>query len=160
MTIHFHQLIKDITKVDLDDILSCWKWALTDMQSVVTVSSFGDLFLLGRDSAVYWLQTDNGQLTKVADSLQQYEKFLTDEDLVNNWFLPLLVENLLATGKTLEENEVYSYKLAPVLGGEYSVENLEPTDMSVHFAFAGQIFEKIRDLPDGTPVNIKYKPAE
>jgi hypothetical protein len=96
-------------------------------------------------------------LTKVADNLQQYEQYLTDENKVDNWFLPLLVEQLLNAGKTLRENEVYSFKKLPVIGGEFSVDNIEPTDMSVHFAFSGQISEQIRNLPDGTKVTIKYE---
>ena len=127
------------------------------MKGVTAISALGDIFLLGNDGAVYWLQTDAGDLTKVADSLEQYEQFLSDEEKVDNWFLPLLVEKLLAAGKTLKENEVYSYKKLPVIGGEYSVENIEPTDMSVHFAFSGQICEQIANLPDGTKVNIKYE---
>jgi Domain of unknown function (DUF1851) len=46
----------------------------------------------------------------------------------------------------------------PMLGGEYSVENIEPVDISVHFALAGQICEQIKDLPDGTKVRIKIEP--
>lgn len=157
MTPSLMQLTKDITNVDLDDILSCWRWKLKDMKGVATISVLGDIFLLGKDNAVYWLQTDSGDLTKVADTLEQYEQFLSDEEKVDNWFLPSLVKDLLAAGKTLKENEVYSYKKLPVIGGEYSVDNIEPTDMSVHFAFSGQICEQIKDLPDGTKVNIKVK---
>jgi hypothetical protein len=67
-----------------------------------------------------------------------------------------LVEQLITAGKTLKESEVYSFKQMPVIGGEYSVDNIEPTDMSVHFAFTGQISEQIKDLPDGTKVNVKF----
>ncbi len=127
------------------------------MKGVVSISVLGDIFLLGNNDAVYWLQTDSGDLTKVADTLEQYEQFLNDEEKVDNWYLPSLVEKLLAVGKTLKENEVYSYKKPPIIGGEYSVENIEPTDMSVHFAFSGQICEQIANLPDGTKVNIKHE---
>lgn len=156
MTLTFEQLTKDITAIDLDDILSCWQWRLADMKAVVTVSTLGDIFLIGQDDAVYWLQTDCGDLTKVAETLEEYEQFLGDEENIDNWFLPLLIENLLASGKLLKDNEVYSYKKIPVLGGEYSVDNIEPTDMSVHFAFSGQICEQVKDLPNGTTVNIKF----
>jgi hypothetical protein len=157
MTLNLGELTKDINKIDLDDILSWWRWRMAEMQGVVTISALGDIFFLGQDEAVYWLRTDTGDFTKVADSLEQYRQFLSDEEKIDNWFLPLLVEKLLAAGKTLKENEVYSYKILPVIGGEYSVDNIEPTDMSVHFAFSGQICEQIKDLPDGTKVNIKYE---
>jgi hypothetical protein len=157
MTLTLEQLTKDASSVDLDDILSCWQWQLKDMQAVLTISLLGDIFLLGNDAAVYWLQTDTGQLTKVADALKQYQQFLTDEEKIDNWFLPLLVEKLLTASKALKDNEIYSYKIPPVLGGDYSVDNIEPTDMSVHFTFSGQICQQIKDLPDGTKVNFKYE---
>jgi hypothetical protein len=72
-------------------------------------------------------------------------------------FLSPLIEKLKESGKILRDNEVYSFKVMPMLGGEYSVENIEPVDISVHFAFAGQICEQIKDLPDGTKVSIKVK---
>jgi len=157
MTLTLKELTKEIEKIDVDDILSCWQWLLADMKVVITISVLGDLFLLGQDQAIYWLQTDSGDLTKVADNLQQYQNYLSDDEKLDNWFLPLLVEKLIVAGKTLKENEVYSYKKIPVIGGEYSVDNIEPTDMSVHFAFSGQICEQIKDLPDGTKVNIKIE---
>ena len=157
MTLTLKQLTKDMTTVDLEDILSCWQWKLTNMNGVVTISALGDIFLLGNDGAIYWLQTDSGDLTRVADTLEQFEKFLNDEEKVDDWFLPSLVEKILAAGKKLKKNEVYSYKKLPVIGGEYSVGNIEPTDMSVHFAFTGQICEQIKDLPDGTKVDIKFE---
>jgi len=127
------------------------------MQAVVTISNLGDLFLLGDDNAIYWLQTDSGELTKVADNLEQYQQFLADEEKIDNWFLPSLIEELMTAGKTLTENEVYSYKKLPVIGGAYSVENIEPASMKVHFEFTGLICEQIKDLPDGTKVNIKVE---
>jgi hypothetical protein len=55
----------------------------------------------------------------------------------------------------LGKNEVYSFKKLPIIGGEYSVDNIEPTDISVHFTLTGMIHEQIKDLPDGTEVQIK-----
>ena len=157
MSSNLEQLTKDITKVDIDDILSCWQWRLSEMKAVVTISRIGDIFLQGNDDAIYWLQTENGDLTKVAESLEHYQQLLCDDEIIDNWFLPLLIEQLLTAGMTLNEIEVYSYKKLPVIGGEYSVDNIEQTDMSVHFAICGQICEQIKDLPDGTKVNIKYE---
>jgi hypothetical protein len=157
MTLTLEQLTKDITHVDIDDILSSWQWKVTGIKAVVAISCLGDIIFLRHDDNVYWLQTDTGNLTKIANSLEQYQQFLGNEEKIDNWFLPLLVEKLLAAGKTLKENEVYSYKKLPVIGGEYSVDNIYPTDMSVHFAFSGQICEQIKDLPDGTKVNIKFE---
>jgi hypothetical protein len=157
MILTLQKLIKDNTTIDFEDIFSCWQWRLKDMKSVVLITCLGDVFLIGNDNAIYWLQTDSGDLTKVADDLEQFQLSLSDQEKIDNWLLPLLVEKLLNAGKTLKQNEVYSYKKLPVIGGEYSIDNIEPTDMSVHFAFSGQICEQIKNLPDGTNVNITLK---
>ena len=92
MTLTLKELTKDIDEVNVDDILSCWQWLLVDMKAIVTISVLGDLFLLGKDQAIYWLQTDSGGLTRVADNLQEYQNYLSDDHKLDNWFLPLLVE--------------------------------------------------------------------
>jgi hypothetical protein len=144
-----------IENLDQGDILSCWRWLTPTVKSVIMVSCLGDLFLIGADNAVYWLQTDRGKLTREAETLDEFLAFLNDEEKVDNWFLPKFIHELVEVGKILKENEVYSYKVLPVLGGEYNVGNIEPTDISVHFALSGQICEQIKDLPDGTKVRVK-----
>jgi hypothetical protein len=158
MSIEFQQLIKDTNKIDLDDICSSWQWCLTDQKSIVFVSCVGDMFLVGNDNAINWLDTSIGQIIKVADNLEEFEQLLNDDANVDNWFLATLIEQLITNGKTLKENEVYSFKKLPALGGEYSVENLEIIDISVHFGLTGNIAEQIKDLPDGTKVNFKVAP--
>jgi len=155
MELSLQQLTKPLFGIDIDDLLSCWKWCIGEMNRVVLISSMGDFFLLGKDDAIYWLQTDCGTLTKVAENLNAFNIFLTDEDCIDNWFLPLLVEKLILSGKVPGDNEVYSFKRLPILGGDYTVENIEVTNMSVHFSFMGLICEQIKDLPDGTHVTLK-----
>lgn len=153
----FQELIKDTNKVDLEDICSAWQWCLTNQKAVALISCVGDMFLIGKDNTINWLDTGSGQLKQIADNIEQFEALLDNEENVDNWFLATLVEELIKSGKTLKENEVYSFRQMPVLGGDYSIGNLEPTDISVHFSLTGQIAEKIKDLPDGTTVNIKIQ---
>ena len=158
MPIEFQQLIKDTNKIDLEDICSSWQWCLSEQKSVVFVSCAGDMFLVGKDNAINWLDTSIGQIKKIADSLEEFEQLLHDDENVDNWFLATLVAELINKGMILKENEVYSFKKLPALGGEYSVDNLEITDISVHFGLTGNIAEQIKDLPDGTKVNFKVVP--
>lgn len=147
----------NITGIDFDHVLSSWKWRIPNIRSVVLVSCLGDVFYVGDDGGIYWLQTDCGDLTRIADDLAQFEQFLHDEEKVDDWFLPGLIEKLVQAGKVLAPNQVYSYQQLPVIGGTYSVENIVPTDIDVHFTFSGQLCEQIKDLPDGTKVRVNYK---
>lgn len=154
MTLTLNELTKNLEYVDQSEIISSWQWLIPDVKKIIILSCLGDLFVIGKDDAIYWIATDTGTVTKVATDSEHFTKLLTDENNIDNWFLPQLIDDLINSGKILMENEVYSYKNLPVLGGGYSVDNIDPTDMSVNFAFTGQIFEQIKNLPDGTKVNI------
>ncbi len=157
LSFQVEDLTIDFKDIDLKDICSCWQWILQDMKGVVLISKMGDMFLIGIDGFIYWLQTDSGDLSKIADTLEHFESMLQNEQNIDNWFLPLIIEKLVGAGKSLQKNQVYSYKVMPIIGGEYSIENIEPVDISVHFAFSGQIAQQIQNLPDGTKVKIKVK---
>lgn len=160
MALTFQHLIKDLNKVDIEDICSFWTWCLADQKSVALISSVGDIFFVDKDGKINWLDTSIRVLKQVATNIQQFEQSLKDESNLDNWFLATLVEQLITQGKTLEENEVYSFKILPALGGDYSADNLEPIDISVHFAMTGQIHRQIKDLPDGTRINkVTFKPG-
>ena len=63
------------------------------------------------------------------------------------------LKDLIEKGMNLKENQVYSYKRMPILNGDYSLENFEMTDISVHFSMTGQICRQVKDLPEGTRIN-------
>lgn len=136
--------------VDVNNMLEDWRWCLNDIKQVLLISKMGDVFCVKNDGGVYWLATDHGALSKIADDVKSFEELLNNDDNIDNWFLPLLVEELAIAGQLLDKDQVYSFKKLPVIGGEYTVDNIEPTDISIHFAVTGQICEKIRNLPDGT----------
>src|SRR5436190_23818333 len=113
-------LIKDISKIDTTDIRSSWRWLLDNQKNVVLVSSIGDMFLESNDNSIYWLDIGMAELTCVAESLAEFQKLLLDEETITNWFLPDLIHQLVEDGKILKENEVYSFKNPPILGGDLS----------------------------------------
>jgi hypothetical protein len=132
-----------------------WEWLIGTDKTVVMISAIGDMFLKENNQNIYWLDVGCGTLEMVATSIQEFEKKLTDYEQVNEWFMIDLI-TALRSGKKLNEGELYSYKKLPAIGGDYSVDNFEPTDIEVHFGFAAQIHQQIKDLPDGTEVNVKF----
>jgi hypothetical protein len=40
----------------------------------------------------------------------------------------------------------------PLLGGKYEIDNVEPTDLAVHYGLLADIYRQTKDLPDGTPI--------
>ncbi|MDB5149044.1 MAG: hypothetical protein JWQ57_3064 [Mucilaginibacter sp.] len=155
MDFYLDDLTIKLTGINIADILSSWTWLIKDWDEVLLISKLGDLFFKAKDGGVYWLATDSCELTKVGDSKQEFYSFLNDDEKIDNWFLPQLLKQLVQAGIQLNYNQVYSYKKMPVLGGEYSVDNIEPLDLKIHFELTGIIGEQIKDLPNGTKIKIK-----
>ena len=153
MTIDYRQFIKDISKIDLDDICSDWQWLLNKEYSPILVTLSGDIFLSDKDGAISWLDTGIGQLKKIAQSSNEFLSALTDIDNIDNWLLASTVLDLIESGLILKENEVYSYKLMPIMNGDFSLTNFEATDISVHFSMTGQTCRQLQNVPDGTRIN-------
>jgi hypothetical protein len=49
--------------------------------------------------------------------------------------------------------QVYGFKIAPVLGGETGLSNVEVIDFVVGLNVLGQLHRQIRDLPPGTRIS-------
>lgn len=152
MTLKLSDLVKDQSTYDVNDICSDWLWLISEQTEVLLVTVFGDMFLVGPSDEINWLDTGAGKLTRVANSVDKFQENLGDEENIANWFMTDLYLALREQNIAVGEDEVYSYKTIPSLGGQYSPDNFEPTNISVHFSMTGQIHEKIKDLPPGTEI--------
>lgn len=159
-TVELSELIKDITKIDSRDITSAWNWLIAGYKNVLMVTKFGDMFLVDTNDEISWLDTGAGTLTKVASSPVEFEELIKDNEKTAHWFMTDLYLELQEQKIFLRENEVYSFQNLPLLGGQYSIDNIKPTDISVHFATCGQMCEMLKDIPDGTKVQLKVEEAK
>ena len=145
------------SNLDNKRFLESWDWLIGNDKTPILVSSIGDVFLEDKNGKCYWLNVGEGIFEKVADSKTEFKEKLSNDEIVNEWFLIELVAALKKMGMELFENELYGYKTLPVLGGTYKPENFEVTDIEVHFELCGQIHKQIKDLPDGMKVKIVTK---
>ena len=124
------------------------------------MNRFGDLFILTEDGKVHWLRMDDGTLTCVADSKDDFCAKLDVSSNANDWLLIPLVDRLVAAGKAIGKGECYGFSQLPLLGGDYTPENVVARDIGLHFDMLGQLYGQMKDLPDGTAVQIVVKQGE
>jgi hypothetical protein len=139
--------------LDRDELLRDWRWLIGDRKVPILLSAIGDVFVQDLDDgAVYLLSTGAAALTRVADSIDTFWASLADRDFVLEHFVPGIVGQLRNAGVVLGPRQIYSYKIPPLHGGQYSTSNLEPNDIDVHFSLLGQTAQKVRGIPEGPPV--------
>ncbi len=143
---------------DWPELLSGWSDALPVTFNVWLVNRFGDVFAVYEDGSVHMLDVGIGSVERVADSRSHFADRLDIDDNANNWLLIEFVDDCIAAGLTLTDNQCFGFKIPPLLGGEYSVGNVVPTDLSVHYSLLADIWRQTKDLPDGTRIRTVVLP--
>jgi hypothetical protein len=113
---------------------------------------FGHQFAIHNDVLVSF-DPEIGRCTDFAPTLEAWaERILGDYEVLTGY--PLVHEWQQKHGPILPD-----YRLAPripfVLGGEYSLDNMYLADSVALMRFRGSLAKQLRDIPDGTPVNLK-----
>src|SRR5690242_13671248 len=98
-----------------------WAWLVPEPWHALMFSVFGDAFLERKPEGVFWLNTGTGEVTRIADDVEQFRAALAT-DLATDWFLPPLVARLYEAGKIPSAGECYSYAIFPVFAeGTYDI---------------------------------------
>ena len=154
MSVGWSSLTFEPTDDAIEQLAEAWAWRLRVPFRPVLFSTLGDMFFARDDGAVWWLNTGTAELTRVADSVDDFHEKLGGE-IASEWLMPALVEQLHAAGKVPEPGECYTYVTLPVFAeGKYEVDNLNPVPAGEHFAVTGHILHEIAELPDGAKITL------
>ena len=118
----------------------------------ILVTAFADVFFHSQDG-IYFLDTLEGKLNRVADSKSDLEKMLDSEEGKDHYFLAGFIERAHRENLILNPEECYDFRLHPIVGGEMNFENIEKRSFLVALHLRGQLHEQVRHLPVGTKIS-------
>lgn len=134
-------------------LLDEWAWLIGVGKRPSLVTACGDIFIEdSREGTIHFLDVSVPELSLVAETKQAFELLLAAPSFVETYLRPDRVEMLRAKGLVLKEDQVYSFRTPLSLGGQMSVDNIDVTDVEVHFSIAGQIESQLANIPVGTPI--------
>jgi len=146
LTVNFKHLNRET-------ILEDWEWLIGKSKQPILLAASGNAFLQDtEDGTVHILDVAANQVGLVAESIDEFKNLLSDRDFVGKYLNVQLVGELRLNGIILKLGQIYSFIKPPVLGGQYHLDNIEVTDIEVHFSLNGQIGRQIKDLTPGTPI--------
>ena len=151
-----HDYIIDHSNINWATVLGDWLWLVPQELTVWIMNRYGDLFIALDDGAIHMLDVGGGTFEKVADNRDDFRRLIDEDDNANDWLMIPLVDQMVAAGVTLTEGKCYGYRIPPVLGGDYTVENSAVISIAEHYGFHATIHQQIKDVPDGTEVVIKF----
>jgi hypothetical protein len=153
-TMNIRDYLLEQTDKDWSALLSDWAALLPANEFTVwLVNRFGDVVMVLNDGTVHMLDVGAGKLERLAGSRDEFAARLDEGDNADLWLLISLTDACIAKGLRLGTSQCYGWKVPPLLGGKYDVENVEPTDLVVHYGLLADIWRQTKDLPDGTPIN-------
>lgn len=149
--LEWKDLVVDSKVVENGTLLSPYSWMLRpEDYTVEVVTTLGDCFLRRNDDgSVYWLDTAEGILAKVADNISIFKDKLRNTGNQLHWFLPHLIEGAKQLGVSLKSGELYAYRDHPRMGGNFKAKNLTTSKIEDYFLFTGELHQKLKDVPAG-----------
>lgn len=129
---------------DWPRLLRPWMPPLPASFTLWLVNRFGDVFVVDDDGdgRVSLLDVGSGLFSKVADNRDHFAKLIDQGDNAHNWLLIPLVDRCREQGISLADNQCFTFILPPMLGGKYSVSNVAPIEIDVHYAFSAEIYKQ------------------
>jgi hypothetical protein len=119
---------------DWNSLLASWTRPLPQSFAVWMVNHIGDVIAVAGDGAVYWLDVGTEQVAKIAASRDDFMVKINEGSNARQWLATPLIDSCVAAGMTLQPGQCYGFKVAPLLGGDYVVENMEPLALAEHYA--------------------------
>ena len=149
-----NDLTVKIDHLDCETLLSDWHWLIGDAKLPILATLAGDMFVQDvADSTIHFLDVVEGTCTEVAADEGSFRALLCDRDFVMKYLSVQLVAPLIRAGSVPPAGQILSWRLPPVVGGSCTADNLDQTDIEVHFSMLGPIWRQASSLPPGTVIN-------
>ncbi|MBX9717290.1 MAG: DUF1851 domain-containing protein [Microbacteriaceae bacterium] len=140
--------------INREALLEDWEWLIGKQKLPILLAAAGDAFLQDtEDGTIHMLDVAAGKCGAVAASASEFQSLLSDREFVGEYLSVQVVGDLRMKGLILKPGQIYSFVKPPLLGGQYSLDNIEASDIEVHFSINGQIARQVSALPVGTPIN-------
>lgn len=142
------------------EAMEAWSWLVPGGGRPILFAMVGGIFFETEDGKVHWLDIGGGTVEEVAPSVEAFEKILRSEaPVVEEWFLPALVEALQKAGKRPGPGQAYFFLILPVFAeGKFTPDNMVVISAREQVVATADIHRQMKDIPDGTKVEIVPRP--
>jgi hypothetical protein len=121
------------------------------------INAFGHLLVEDQDGAVWRITPEMLSCQRIASSRDEFAKLLAASDFKRGWEMERLVDIATSALGTPPEGRCFCFRIPPVLGGPYELENIGTISLTELISFAGDLGSQIKDMPDGKKVRLVVK---
>jgi len=126
--------------------------------TLVARNAFGDLFLRDAEGRIHWLEVNGGTLIEIANTSNAFLQMLDSGDMAEIEDAETDAREFAQTGLLPGPDECIGFKIPLVFEESSEVdENTYIADLYQCVSFLGDIHRQIRDLPDGSKVELTIR---
>jgi len=136
-------------------IQKSWGWTGIQPLAIAGENAFGNL-IVQDETGQYWrLCPENLTCQVIARNRTELDRLARDQTFLHDWYMTPLVEQAEKLLGSLSPGWKYCLRIPGLLGGEYGGDNLAMLELHELVLVSGHIAEQVKDLPDGTTVQLK-----
>jgi hypothetical protein len=129
--------------MDCKALLRDWRWLVPADATPLMIGIFGD-WIFGAPDGTHWhLDLLEGQFHQVARDSTEFNSKKREEKYRDEWFSASWADIALGNGLIPNRSECLGWKIAPILGGPFSIGNIQVFTLIVYQSIQGQLFRQL-----------------
>jgi hypothetical protein len=144
-----------VNHLNVEKLVTDWRWLCPEAVTLVAKNAFGDLFLRDQTGRVFQLDVAVGKLSKVADSESQFLELAKTQEKREDWFAESDERASAARGLRPNENQCIGFSVPLVFAEGGSPDTPYVVDIYDHVGFLGDMHRQISALPDGAKIRLR-----
>ena len=148
-----------VDHLDVERLLSEWRWLCPHKMTLVARTAFGHLFLRNEAGAIFWLNSDVGKLTEVAGSESQFLEMADTNDKRREWFAEPDIQASARRGLNPNSLQCIGFSVPLMFAESGSPDTAYVADIYDYISFLGDLNRQVSSLPDGAKVRLRVSPS-
>jgi hypothetical protein len=125
-------------------LLEAWRWLVPKTERPLLLSAMGD-WVFGRpDGTMAKIDILEGRYVTIAKSSNEFNALKRSEQWLDEHFSASWVVIARGNGLVPTPDQCLGWKIAPIIGGKFSVSNLALFDMALYQSIQGQMHRQIQ----------------
>ena len=144
-----------VDDLEIERLLSDWRWLCPAKMSLLAKNLYGELFLMDETGVVLWLNTTVGKLSKVANSKAEFLEMAKTSQKRQEWFVEQEAIAYADRGLVASSSQCIGFGVPAVFAEGGTPDTAYVADIYEHVSFLGDLHRQLSASPDGSKVRLR-----
>ena len=140
------EFINSVSEKESDEYLPEWAWLVPSSATPLFITALGDWIFGNPDGSLSALSVLEGIYEPIANNSDEYNQLKRSEEWLDEMFLSGWYAIGVENGVIPADGECIGWKIHPIIGGEFSIDNLQIFDMKAYQTLMSQLHGRIQDF--------------